>query len=186
MSMIRGFLATTAAMALAFGVHLSAFDSQHGNSGQHGNSAAAHAGQTPSNGQSSTTTSHGNSSSKSTGETTSTKTTTSSNGTTTLSPVQQKLTAKSQLANKLQTLLPSGTNVVTAAGGFRNLGQFVAAVHVSHNLGIPFSQLKTDMVTKNMSLGKSIQALRPSVNATQEVERAETQTKRTMESGSDK
>jgi len=175
--MVRGFLATTAATALALGVQLSAFD------GQHGNSAAAHSGQTTSNGQSA---SHGNSSAKSAGTTTPTKSTTSSTGTTTLSPVQQKLTTQTQLANKLQTLLPSGTNVVTAAGGFRNLGQFVAAVHVSHNLGIPFSQLKTDMVTKNMSLGKSIQALRPSVNSTAEVQRAETQTKRTMESGGDK
>ncbi|HEX4567962.1 MAG TPA: hypothetical protein VH138_15100 [Vicinamibacterales bacterium] len=184
--MVRGFLATTAAAALALGVNLFAFDSQHGNSGQHGNSAAAHSGQTTSNGQSASTASHGNSSPKSTGAPTSTKTTTSSTGTTTLSPVQQKLTTQTQLANKLQTLLPSGTNVVTAAGGFRNLGQFVAAVHVSHNLGIPFSQLKTDMVTKNMSLGRSIQTLRPSVNSTQEVERAETQTKRMMESGTDK
>jgi len=99
-----------------------------------------------------------------------------------LSPVQQKVQSHTQLAGKLQTLLPSGTNVVTAAGGFRNLGQFVAAVHVSHNLGIPFSQLKTDMVKKNMSLGQSIQALRPSANSTQEVERAETQTRRLMDS----
>ena len=81
-----------------------------------------------------------------------------------------------------KSLLPSGTNVVTAAGGFRNLGQFVAAVHVSHNLGIPFKQLKTDMVTNKMSLGRSIQDLRPSANSTQEVERAQAQTRKTMDS----
>lgn len=179
--MIRGVFATTAAIALALGVNLSAFDGQHGQSGQHGNSGAAHTGQTTSHGgESTTTTSHGNSSkTSSTTTTTSTSTTTTSTGgtSTTLSPVQQKLTSKTQLANKLQSLLPAGTNVITAAGGFRNLGQFVAAVHVSRNLGIPFSQLKTDMVTKNMSLGQSIQALRPSANSTQEVQRAETEAK---------
>jgi len=29
---------------------------------------------------------------------------------------------------------PPGTNLQSAATGFKNLGQFVAAVHVSHNL----------------------------------------------------
>ena len=74
-----------------------------------------------------------------------------------------------------------GTNVVSAASGFRNLGQFVAAVNVSRNLGIPFTQLKADMVTKHMSLGQSIQALRPSANSTVEVERAQTQARRMMD-----
>ena len=44
-----------------------------------------------------------------------------------------------------------------ASAGFKNLGQFVAAVNVSNNLGIPFSQLKTKMVDDGMSLGQSIQ-----------------------------
>jgi hypothetical protein len=66
------------------------------------------------------------------------------------------------LANKLQSRLPAGTNLQTAASGFRNLGQFVAAVNVSNNLGIPFDRLKADMVTKNMSLGQSIQDLKHS------------------------
>jgi hypothetical protein len=105
------------------------------------------------------------------------KTTTTTTTTTTLSPVQQKVASHTQLANKLQSRLPSGTNVVTAASGFRNLGQFVAAVNVSHNLGIPFTQLKRDVVTRHMSLGQSIQDLRPSVDSTHEVERAESQAK---------
>jgi hypothetical protein len=96
--------------------------------------------------------------------------------------VQLKLQSNTQLANRLQSRLPSGTNVVSAASGFRNLGQFVAAVNVSHNLGIPFSQLKTDMVTNHMSLGQSIQALRPSANASKETERAETQARRMIDS----
>jgi len=181
--MLRGLLATTAAIALVLGVEVSGFDGQHGNGGQHGNSNNAHATQ-PS--------AHGNSTVKPTGtpapanaattttttsKTTTTKTTTGTTGTVTLSPVQQKLSTHTQLANKLQSRLPAGTNVVTAASGFRNLGQFVAAVNVSHNLGIPFSQLKTDMVTNQMSLGQAIHALRPSANGTHEAERAETEAK---------
>ena len=53
-----------------------------------------------------------------------------------------KLAANPALSAKLSALLPPGTNLATASAGFKNLGQFVAAVHVSKNLGIPFDQLK--------------------------------------------
>jgi hypothetical protein len=172
MVMVRGVFATTAAIALALGVNLSAFD-QHGQSGQHGNSGSTHGA---SSSHSTGTTSTSGTSTSSMSGTSSTTTTTGG----TLSPVQQKLQSHTQLASKLQSRLP-GTNVVTAAGGFRNLGQFVAAVNVSHNLRIPFSQLKTDMVTKHMSLGQAIQTLRPTANSTQEVERAQTQARQMMD-----
>jgi len=169
--MTRGVFTTMAtAIAFALGVNVSAVGGQHGHAAApehpapvnpHGNSPA---GSTNAPAPSTKTT------------TTTAKTTTGTAGTTSLSPVQQKLTTHTQLANKLQARLGSGTNVVTAAGGFRTLGQFVAAVNVSHNLGIPFSQLKTDIVTKHMSLGQSIQALRPATTkttASHEAERAE-------------
>lgn len=107
---------------------------------------------------------------------TSTTTTTATGTTTTLTPVQLKLQQNTNLASKVQTRLPSGTNLITAAEGFRNLGQFVAAVNVSNNLGIPFSQLKTRMVDDGMSLGQAIQSVRADVNTTTvttEVRRAE-------------
>ena len=40
----------------------------------------------------------------------------------------QLLTKNTQLSSKLSSLLPTGTDLQTAASGFRNLGQFVAAV----------------------------------------------------------
>lgn len=91
----------------------------------------------------------------------------------TLSPVQQKLERNTNLARKLDGRLPSGMDVVDAAAGFRNLGQFVAAVNVSNNLGIPFSQLKSRMVDDGLSLGQAIQDLRPSADYRTEVQRAE-------------
>lgn len=66
-----------------------------------------------------------------------------------------------KLEARLKALLPAGTNMQDAALGFKNWGQFVAAVHVSNNLNIPFSALKAKMTGANpMSLGQAIQSLR--------------------------
>ena len=72
-----------------------------------------------------------------------------------------------KLEARLRTLLPTGTNVQDAATGFKNWGQFVAAVHVSNNLHIPFSALKARMTGASpMSLGQAIQSLRSSSSVT--------------------
>ena len=69
-------------------------------------------------------------------------------------------------AQQLQTLKAD-------ASGFKNFGQFVAAVHVSHNLGIPFSDLRAKMTgPKAMSLGKAIEALKPEADAKTEAKKA--------------
>jgi hypothetical protein len=72
-------------------------------------------------------------------------------------------------------LLPKGMTIDQAARGFKNQGQFIAALHVSRNLGIPFADLKKDMVTNDRSLGQAIQHLRPGANSTTESERGETE-----------
>lgn len=101
----------------------------------------------------------------------------SSNG----SSVSEKLADNTKLSSKLQGLLPAGTNLQTAAQGFKNLGQFVAAVHVSHNLDIPFDQLKAKMIgPPKESLGKAIQALKPSTNSAAETKKAQKQAKQDM------
>jgi hypothetical protein len=51
------------------------------------------------------------------------------------------LQQNTKLSENLSKLLPAGTDLQSAASGFKNLGEFVAAVHVSHNLGIPFADL---------------------------------------------
>jgi hypothetical protein len=99
-------------------------------------------------------------------------TATSSPAGTPLTRVQQKLQKNTQLAAKVQSRLPAGTDLMAASDGFKNLGQFVAAVNVSHNLGIPFDQLKTNMVVEGSSLGQSIQTLKTSANSDVEVQRA--------------
>jgi hypothetical protein len=75
------------------------------------------------------------------------------------------LTRNTNLAAQLQKLLP-GVDLKTAASGFKNLGQFVAAAHVSHNLDISFDALKAKMTGSNAeSLGKAIHELKPDVNS---------------------
>jgi len=94
-----------------------------------------------------------------------------------------------KLSTKLQSqgLLPKGTDLKTACAGFKNLGQCIAAIHVSHNRNISFDCLKADMTgtapatgttcpagtgSKTLSLGKSIQTLDPQANAKSEARTA--------------
>ena len=98
------------------------------------------------------------------------------------SSVSDRLQDNTKLASKLQNLLPTGTNLQQAAQGFKNLGQFVAAVHVSNNLGIPWDQLRAKMIgPPSESLGKAIQALKPTANAKEEASKAEKQAKQDMD-----
>jgi hypothetical protein len=99
----------------------------------------------------------------------------------------QKLAANTNLASKLQGLLPPGTNLQTAASGFKNLGQFVAAVHVSHNLGIPFDQLKAKMLgPPSESLGKAIHDLKPTADPKAETKKAESEAHQDLDNDSGK
>ncbi|SRR5712692_3047966 len=90
------------------------------------------------------------------------------------------LTQNTKLSSNLQGLLPKGTNLQDAAKGFDHLGQFVAAVHVSHNLGIPFDDLKAKMMNGD-SLGQAIHELKPNVDAKKETIKANQQALEDME-----
>jgi hypothetical protein len=94
----------------------------------------------------------------------------------------QALQKNPQLSSRLQTLLPPGTIPTDAAAGFKNSGQFIAAVHVSHNLGIPFEDLKKQMLAGD-SLGKAIRTLKPDLpnsEVNKEVKKAEDEAKDDM------
>ena len=88
------------------------------------------------------------------------------------------LSSNTKLSGNLEKLLPQGTTAQQACDGFKNLGQCVAAIHVSHNLDIPFTELKTKMTgTDSVSLGKAIKNLKPSVNSKAEAKKGEKQAK---------
>lgn len=81
----------------------------------------------------------------------------------TQSKVQRLLEKNDNLRNKLAARLPADSKLTVAASakGFRNLGQFVAAVNVSHNQGVDFFALKELMVgPQQMSLGQALQQLK--------------------------
>ena len=64
-------------------------------------------------------------------------------------------------------MLPQGMTLNQASRGFKNQGQFIAALHASQNQGIPFTQLKRAMTgPRQLSLGQAIHTLRPSANPT--------------------
>lgn len=98
----------------------------------------------------------------------------------------QILTKNTALAGKIQKL--TGMPAEQACTGFKNLGQCVAAAHVSKNLGISFACMQANMTgqapvkgsscpagtgsSKSMSLGKAIQTLRPTADSKAESKKA--------------
>jgi hypothetical protein len=92
-------------------------------------------------------------------------------------PPLEILSTNKILSSRLASLLPPGTDVKEAASGFKKLEQFVAALHVSHDLGIPFDELKSKLVGKSKeSLGKAIAELSPDANSKAEVKKVNKQT----------
>jgi hypothetical protein len=97
-------------------------------------------------------------------------------------------------------MLGSDMTLDNASAGFKNQGQFIAALHVSQNLNIPFKDLKAAMLGTTvtttggtatggtttggtststsagpMSLGQAIHKVRPSAAATTEAQNAQAQ-----------
>jgi hypothetical protein len=88
-------------------------------------------------------------------------------------PVQKELQRNLVLADGLRGRLPRGTDLNAAATGFRRLELFVATVHASNNLDIPFSELKRRIVNDGMTLGQALQDIRPKSRYWDEARRAE-------------
>ena len=105
----------------------------------------------------------------------------------------QLLAQNTKLSDHLSSLLTKmGVNATPqqACATFKNLGQCVAAVHVADNLGIDFNKLACDMTLKpvttsacpagtgtglkGMSLGASIDALKPGTDGKTETKKAVT------------
>ena len=128
--------------------------------------------------------------------------TTPATGTTTVpptvvvsNPIADKIARNPNLSAKIQSRLPAGMTLAQASTGFKNQGQFMAAVNVSNNLGIDFTKLQVAMTGQTtkvdptthaitttttgvapLSLGQSIQKLKPGVNADAAVATAQAQT----------
>ncbi len=160
-------------LALAVAVYTAPAVAQHGHAGGMGGGMGSNA----SMGHSSTT-GHGNGS--------------SNPGSASGTSMNQILTNNTQLAGKIQKL--TGMSAQQACTGFKNLGQCIAAAHVSKNLGINFACLQSAMTgkaaptgtscgtstntstsSKSMSLGQAIQSLSPTVNSKSEAKKGNKQ-----------
>lgn len=89
-------------------------------------------------------------------------------------PIAAKIASHPRLEAKVKAMLPAGVTLDRASAGFRNQGQFLAALHaVDHmHCATCFAQIKTDMVDKGMSLGRSIQDVRHTSSTTAEAQAA--------------
>jgi hypothetical protein len=113
-----------------------------------------------------------------------------------MNPIAAKIASKPQLKAKIDALLASSKTKLSlndASAGFKNQGQFIAALHVSQNLGISFDTLRNQMITKTgtgatatstqtMSLGQAIQATKKNADATTESQKAQTQATQDLQS----
>lgn len=114
----------------------------HGASSTHGSSASTHG----SSGD------HSHHSSSTTNGTTTTTTTNS---------IANSISQNPKQLARVDKLLPAGMTLDDASAGFRNRGQFIAALEVSKNRGIPFADLKNAMTQDGLSLGEAVRKLQP-------------------------
>ncbi|MGD0497433.1 MAG: hypothetical protein ABSC23_03250 [Bryobacteraceae bacterium] len=90
-----------------------------------------------------------------------------------------RIASDSNLSARLNPMLPPDLTMTQAAAGFKNQGQFIAALQASKNTGVPFADLK-DRMTAGQSLGAAIQGMKPGMSAgaaAQSAQTAEAQSK---------
>jgi hypothetical protein len=81
-------------------------------------------------------------------------------------PFADRIAANAALTARLTPLLPPNTTLADAAKGFRNEGQFIAALHAAKDLGVSFADLKAEMTGSAAdSLGQAIHDLKPTADA---------------------
>jgi hypothetical protein len=166
-------------LSLAVAVYATAALAQHAHSGGMGSTMSGGAGMGHSTGSS---------------DRNSGSTKTSNSGSTHQPTMNDILTKNSAISGKIQTL--TGMSATQACTGFKNLGQCVAAAHVSKNLHISFDCLRSDMTgiapqgtscpagtgTKSMSLGKAIRTLDPTADQKAESKKGQTEAQQDIKS----
>jgi hypothetical protein len=100
--------------------------------------------------------------------------------------MSQRIAADSTLSARLQPLLPANMTIEAAAQGFRNEGQFCAAVHASKNLDIPLADLKAQLMGEaHDNLGQAIRNLRSTADGRVEALKAESEAKADLDASAE-
>ena len=84
----------------------------------------------------------------------------------------ERIERNPQLASRVHALLPAGVDLKTAAEGFKNEGQFLAALHASKNLNISFGLIRSKIIG-HKTLGQAIHELQSETNANAAAKAAE-------------
>jgi hypothetical protein len=76
-------------------------------------------------------------------------------------PISTKIAKNPQQLARVSAMLPEGMTLEQASTGFRNQGQFLAALNVSKNRGLPFVDLQKAMTVDGLSLGQAAKQMQP-------------------------
>ena len=77
-----------------------------------------------------------------------------------------------ELEHRLKPLLTRGTNLDSAADGFKDWRDFATIAHASHNTQVPFVVLKHHVLNERRTLESVISELKPDLDAKAEASRA--------------
>ena len=77
-----------------------------------------------------------------------------------------------ELEHRLKPLLSRGTNMDSAAKGFKDWRDFATIAHASHNTQVPFVVLKHHVLNEGRTLESVISELKPDLDAKAEASRA--------------
>lgn len=78
---------------------------------------------------------------------------------------ERHLAANAALSTRVQALLPKGTTLEDATNGFKSETDFIATLHASHDLDIPFVQLKPEVTSSERnSLAQAIRKFHPELD----------------------
>ena len=97
--------------------------------------------------------------------------------------VEDRIDRDPRLHARIRPLLPPNRTLADTVRGFPTHGEYIAALHVSRNLNIPFDTLKARLTGDNkVPLGRAIRELRPDLSETaagDETRKAEEQARQT-------
>ena len=74
--------------------------------------------------------------------------------------LSMKLSRDPKQLTRVSGMLPEGMTIEQATTGFRNQGQFVAALNASRSQGVAFADLQQAMTVDGLSLGQAVKQLR--------------------------
>jgi hypothetical protein len=75
-------------------------------------------------------------------------------------PVSTKISKNAGQLARVKTMLPEGMTLEQASVGFRNQGQFLAALNASKSQGVNFVDLQAAMTSEGLSLGQAVKQLK--------------------------